>query len=209
MKRLAALALFGLSGSATGIVVARILTAFIPRCGYDCESDSFGIAFLSVIGCTLAFLLLGYTFTRGARLTPSRSCTVSATLAVVAILAAGGRYVVELQGRYREAEAARPVVADFDFMYMAIAMRDVQTYTMAEGGAAKHAMVIPQWERCVIDGAWCDKQPRQAHMRCKGGVVYVDEPDWKAFSLIRRENLPGAIAMKSMNLCAPDNIPEP
>jgi hypothetical protein len=45
-------------------------------------------------------------------------------------------------------------------------------------------------------------------MRCKGGVVYVDEPDWKAFSPIERENLPGAAALKSMNLCAADNLPE-
>ncbi len=45
-------------------------------------------------------------------------------------------------------------------------------------------------------------------MRCKGDVVYVNEPDWKAFFLIPKENLPGAIAMRSMNLCAPDNVPD-
>jgi hypothetical protein len=62
--------------------------------------------------------------------------------------------------------------------------------------------------RLPIDGALCDTQPRLAQMRCKGGVVYVDEPDWKAFSPIERENLPGAAALKSMNLCAADNLPE-
>ncbi|WP_434715580.1 hypothetical protein [Paraburkholderia sp. A3RO-2L] len=114
----------------------------------------------------------------------------------------------ELHAHYQHAQAARPVVANFDFMYMAIATRDVQTYTKAEGSAAKPTRIVPQWERCVIDGPPCNGHPKQAHVLCKSGVVYVNEPDWKAFSLIPRENLPGAIAMRSMNLCAPGNFPD-
>lgn len=208
MRRLASLALFGLSGCAIGIAVASILLASMPRCGYDCENHSFGVVSLSLVGCTLAFLSLGYAFTRGARLTLLRTFAVSGALALVAILAASGDYVFELHSRYREAEADRPVVADFDFMYMAIAMRDVQTYTKTKGGAARPVSIIPQWQRCVIDGAWCDTQPRQAHMRCKSGVVYVNETDWKGFSLIPQENLKGAIAMKSMSLCVSGNVPD-
>jgi hypothetical protein len=45
-------------------------------------------------------------------------------------------------------------------------------------------------------------------MRCKEGIVYVNEQDWRAFSLIPQENLPGAVAMTSMNLCAPGNVPD-
>jgi hypothetical protein len=208
VKRLASLILFCLSGFATGIAVATILLAFVPQCGYDCENRSVGVVFLSVTGCTFAFPLLGYAFTRRARGTPLRTFAISAALAAIAILTASAHYLFELHARYREAQAAVPVSADFDFMYMAIATRDVKAYAKAEGGAVRPTSVIPQWQRCVIDGAWCDTQPRLAHMRCKGGVVYVNEADWKAFSLIARENLPGAVALKSMNLCAADNLPE-
>jgi hypothetical protein len=209
VRRIASLALFSISGCGTGLAITALLLAFVPRCGYDCENYSFSVAFVSVVGCTLAFLLVGYAFTRSARLTAVRALAISVALAAIAILAAGGRYVSELHTRYQEAQAARPVVADFDFMYMAIATRDVKTYTQAKDGKAMRTSVIPQWQRCAVDGASCDGRPKQAHMRCKGGVVYVNEPDWKAFSLIPQENLPGAIAMKSMNLCEPDNVPDP
>jgi hypothetical protein len=209
MKRLASLVLFGLSGFATGFAVTAILLVFVPRCGYDCENHSIGVAFLSIAGCTVAFPLIGYVFTRGTRLSLLRTVAVSGPLACVAIAAAGGHYVFELRERYVKAEAARPVVPDFDFMYMAIATRRVQTYTKVEDGAIKPAGIIPQWQRCVIAGTWCDEQPKQARMRCKGGVAYVNESDWKAFSLIPQENLKGAIDMKSTDLCAPDNIPDP
>jgi hypothetical protein len=137
-----------------------------------------------------------------------RVILVLAAMILTALLGAGARYVFELHSRYREAEAVGPLVADVDFMYMAIATRGVQTYTKAEGSGPKRAIVISQWQRCLIDGASCDGRPKQAHMRCKAGVVYVNEPDWSAFSLIPQENLPGAVAMKSMKLCAPDNVPE-
>ncbi len=91
---------------------------------------------------------------------------------------------------------------------MAIATRDVQTYTKAEDGDIKPATIIPQWQRCAIDGAWCGKNPRQVHMLCKTGVVYVNEADWKAFSLIPRESLNVAPTMKSMDLCGPNNKAE-
>lgn len=209
MRRLASLLLFGVSGLATGVAVALFLLAFMPKCGYDCENHSFGVAFLSVVGCTLTFLLLGYAFTRGTLHSFPRALVVSAALTVVAIVAASGGYVFQLYGRYRAVEAARPVVADVDFMYMAITTRDVQTYTNAESGVTRRASVIPQWQRCAIDGASCEVHPRQAHMRCKSGVVYVNEPDWNAFSLIPRENLAGANPIRSMSLCAADNETEP
>lgn len=209
MRRLASLLLFGVSGCTTGIVVAFFLLVLTPKCGYECENHSFGVAFLSVVCCTLAFLLLGYAFTRGALLSILRAVVVSATLAVGAIVAAGGEYIFELHGRYRAVESSRPVVADFDFMYMAITTRDVQTYTNAEGGDTRRASVIPQWQRCAIDGASCEGHPRQAHMRCKSGVVFVNEPDWNAFSLIPRENLAGANPIRSMSLCAANNKTQP
>jgi hypothetical protein len=209
VRRFASLVLFGVSGYLTGYAITALLLAFVPRCGYDCENHSFTVASLSVAGSTLAFLLAGYMLTRGARLTVVRTLAASAALAAFALLAASGRYVYELHAHYQKAEAARPVVADFDFMYMAIATRDVQTYTKAKEGTAKLASVIPRWQRCLIDGAWCDGHPKQAHMRCKSGVVYVNEPDWNAFSLIPQENLPGAIPMQSMNLCARGNVPDP
>ena len=208
MRSLASLVLFVLAGITTSIVVAMIVGAFAPPCGLDCESRDASYAINSAFGTVLAFPVLGYLLT--CRKTPStrRILVVLAVLIGSAILAATCRYVVELHARYIEAEAARPVVPDFDFMYMAITTRDVQTYTKAEGGVTKPVSVVPQWQRCVIDGAWCDKEPRQAHMLCKGGVVYVNEADWRAFSLIPQENLYGAVAMRSMNLCAPDNRPE-
>jgi hypothetical protein len=209
MKRLASLVLFGLSGLASGYSVTAILLAFVPRCGYDCENQSFGVAVLAIVGCAVAFPLIGYVFTRGTRLSLLRTVAISGPLACVAIAAAGLHYVFELPELYGKAEAARPVVPDFDFMYMVIATRSVQTYTKAKDGAIKPASIIPQWQRCVVAGAWCDEQPKQARMRCKGGVVYVNESDWKAFSLIPQENLKGAIDMKSMDLCAPDNVPDP
>jgi hypothetical protein len=208
MKRFASLVLFCLCGFATGIAAAILLVAFIPQCGYDCEIIASGRGFLSVVGCTLGFLIFGYAFTRGARLTLLRAAAASTVLAIISILAASGNYVIELRDLYRRAELARPVVPDFDFMYMAITTRDVQTYTKTKGAVMKRVNVIPQWQRCVIDGASCDRKPRQAHMRCKSGVVYVNEVDWKAFSLIPRENLMGAIPMKSMDLCEPDNVPD-
>lgn len=210
MRNLAALTLFAVAGCITAIVVVRILLAFDsnPGCGLDCPSPDLSAALLAGFAIVLTFPILGFMFTRGEHAGIRRAIVVLTALIVVALLAAGVRYVIELHSHYRDAEAARPVVADVDFMYMAIATRDVQTYTRAEGGAVKPASIIPRWQRCVIDGASCDKQPRQAHMRCKSGVVYVDEADWKGFSLIPQENLPRAIAMKSMNLCAADNMPE-
>lgn len=209
VERLAALILFVLAGIATGIGVTLIVGAFStnPGCGLDCATPDATAALLSGLGTVLAFPILGYLFTRGARLRTRRTFAVLATLIVAAIIAAGGRYLVELHAHYQEAEAARPVTPDVDFMYMAIATRDIQTYTKAEDGASKPASVVPQWQRCVIAGARCDKKPRQARMLCKGGVVYIDEADWKDFSLIPRENLEGAVAMKSMDLCAPGNVP--
>ncbi|HKT99917.1 MAG TPA: hypothetical protein VJS30_25840 [Paraburkholderia sp.] len=210
MKKLAAFALFSVAGCMTAIAVVRVLLAFDsnPGCGLDCPSPDLSAALLAGFAIVLIFPSIGFVFTRGKRTGVCRTAVVLVALVSAALLATGVRYAIELHGRYRDAEAARPVVADFDFMYMAIATRDVQTYAKAEGGAVKSTSVIPQWQRCVIDGASCDTQPRQAHMRCKSGVVYVNEPDWKNFSLIPRENLPRAVAMKSMNLCAAGNIPE-
>jgi hypothetical protein len=211
MKTLAVLALFGIAGCVTAIAITNIMLAFDhnPGCGLDCASPAFTAAFLSSAVTVLVFPTFGYLFSRLAKFEFARVIAVLAAMILTALLAAGGYYVLELNARYREAEAARPVEVDFDFMYMAIARRDIRTYTRAEGALAKPVSVIPQWQRCVIAGASCDRKPRQAHMRCKNGVVYVNEDDWKAFSLIPRENLVGAIPMKSMGLCEPDNVPDP
>ncbi|WP_321815203.1 MULTISPECIES: hypothetical protein [unclassified Paraburkholderia] len=187
-----------------------ILLAFDkkPGCGLDCPSARSTVAIYSGILTVLAFPVLSYLLLRQGKDGFRRASVVLAAMIVIALLGAGTHYVIELHEQYRAAETARPVVADFDFMYMAIATRDVQTYTKAEESKPKAASVIPQWQRCVIDGASCDRQTVQAHMRCKAGVVYVNQADWQAFALIPRENLRGAVAMKSMNLCAPDNTPD-
>ncbi|WP_459624451.1 hypothetical protein [Burkholderia sp. 3C] len=202
--------LFTVAGCVTAIAVSRILLAFDrnPGCGFDCPTPGLTMALSWGAAIALIFPVAGLACARFAGSEPRRIVAVATALIGAALFGAGARYVVELHEHYREAEAARPVMADVDFMYMAIATRDVRTYTRAEGGALRAAGVIPQWQRCAIDGASCDGRNKQAHMRCKNGMVYVDEPDWNAFSLIPRENLPGAVAMKSMNLCAPDNMPD-
>jgi hypothetical protein len=211
VKRLAALAGFLVVGFATAIAVVQIVGAFDhnPGCGLDCASLDSSFALLSGFVTVLLFPIAGYILTRGDRLTARRTLVILAALVTTAVLAASCRYVFELHSRYVEAEAASSIKPNLDFMYMAIATRDVQTYTKSENGHFKPASIVPQWQRCAIDAAWCDKKPRQAHMLCKTGVVYVNEADWNAFSLIPQERLDVAPAMKSMNLCAANNIVEP
>jgi hypothetical protein len=210
VKKFVVFVLFTVVGCMTAIAVSSLLLAFDrnPGCGLDCPTPGLTAALSWGAAIALIFPIAGFVCARLASSEPRRIVVVLAVLVGSSLLGASARYVFELRDHYREAEAARPVVADFDFMYMAIATRDVQAYTKPKEGTAKPVSVIPQWQRCVIGGAWCDGHPKQAHMRCKGGVVYVNESDWRAFSLIPQENLPGAIAMKSMNLCAPDNVPE-
>jgi hypothetical protein len=210
VKKFVVFVLFTVAGCITAIAVSSLLLAFDrnPGCGLDCPTPGLTAALSWGVAIALIFPVVGLVCARLASSEPRRIVVVLAVLVGIALLGASARYVFELHDHYREAEAARPVVADFDFMYMAIATRDVQTYTKPKEGTAKPVSVIRQWQRCVIGGAWCDGHPKQAHMRCKGGVVYVNESDWRAFSLIPQENLPGAIAMKSMNLCAPDNVPD-
>lgn len=147
MKRLEALAVFTVTGCMTAIAVVRILLAFDdnPGCGLDCPSPGLSVALLAGFAIALIFPIFGFIFTRGEHTGVRRASVILVGLIATALLAAGVRYTIELRGRYRDAEAAKPVVADFDFMYMAIAKRDVQTYTKAEGGAVKPANVIPQW----------------------------------------------------------------
>ncbi|MFL9897301.1 hypothetical protein PQR71_03915 [Paraburkholderia fungorum] len=206
MKRLAALVMFAVIGAVTGTVAACIVLVFAPVCGYDCESYATGIWFFITVACFVAFPLFGHVFTRGIRLSSRRGSIVARGLVTTVLFGAGCFYVVDLHRRYADAEAARPVSTDVDFMYMSIATRDVQTYTKASNGKVKPLSVIPQWQRCAVDGAWCDTNPKQAHMRCKAGVVYVNAADWSAFSLIPKENIPGAVPMKSMKLCEPDAV---
>lgn len=208
MKRLAALVMFAVIGVMTATVAACIVLAFSPLCGYDCENRAAGIWVVMTAACLIGFPLLGHVFTRGARLTIKRGSIVAVGLVTTVSLGAGCFYVVDLHRHYVDAEADRPVRADFDFMYMSIATRDVQTYTKAVNGETKPLTVIPQWQRCAIDGAQCDTNPKQVYMRCKAGVVYVNAADWPAFSLVPRENIQGAVPMKSMNLCEPGNVPD-
>lgn len=208
MKTALALVIFAVIGAITGTIAACIVLAFSLMCGYDCENYATGVWFFITGACLIGFPLLGHVFTRGTRLTVKRGSIVAAGLMSTVLGGALCFYVVDLHRHYADAEAARPVSADVDFMYMSIATRDVQTYTKAANGSVKPLTVIPQWQRCAIDGAWCDTNPKQAHMRCKAGVVYVDVADWSAFSLVPKENIPGAVPMKSMNLCEPGNVPD-
>ncbi|WP_423371748.1 hypothetical protein [Burkholderia sp. LMG 32019] len=208
MNRAVSLLAFAFTGIASGYAAAGLMLAFAPMCGYDCENRSAGI-FISTVGtCLLGFVLVGHLATRRAHVTVKRFSLTALCLSAAVLLAAGCCYVAELHRHYREAEAARPVQTDFDFMYMAIVTREVPTYSKASRGSVAVSGTIPRWQRCAIDGAWCDTQPRQAHMRCKTGEVYVNEADWPAFSLIPEENIRGAVPMKSMKLCAPGNIPD-
>lgn len=206
MKRLAALLVFAAMGTFAGTIAACVVLTFAPVCGYDCENRSFAIWLLITAACFTGFMVFGYLFTRGARLTFRGVSLAAVFLTTTVLFGATCFYVVDLRRHYADAEAARPVSANFEFMLMSIATRDVQSYTTAENGAVKPLAVISQWERCALDGAWCDTKPRQAHLLCKAGVVYVNEADWSAFTLIPKENLRGSIPMKSMNLCAADNI---
>lgn len=208
MKRLAALVFFAALGTGAGLIAARIALAFKPVCGYECDIRSFGIWFAITGGCLIGFPVLGQAFTRGLRLTPGRIAGLSIFLVTSVLFGVACFYVVDLRTRYADAEVARPVWSDFDFMYMTITKRDVQAYTKAAGGIATPLTVIPQWQRCALDGAWCDTNPKKAHMRCKSGEVYVNEADWSALALIPTENIRGAVPMKSTNLCAPGNIPD-
>ncbi|WP_321889938.1 hypothetical protein [Paraburkholderia bannensis] len=208
MRRFAALLLFGGAGFLVGMVLTSSLLAFSPVCGYYCGNHDAGVAIVSTLGSTLLFLLAGYFLTRTPRLSRSRALLISGTLSLAGLLIASLLYVCALTHRYRDAESARPVTPDIDFMYMAIATREVQAYTKSDGGTPKPAGMISQWKRCTIAGAWCNKRPYQAYMRCKDGIRYVNEPDWNAFALIPHENFPGAVPMKSMRLCEPGNVPE-
>ncbi|WP_052321460.1 hypothetical protein [Ralstonia sp. A12] len=191
------------------MVVVRIMTVFDhnPGCGLDCASPELEAALLTGLATVLMFPILGALLTRGEKLTARRVVVVSAALMIGFILAATCHYVFQLRAHYVAAEKARPIQPDLDFMYMAIAIRDVQAYAAPEAGQSSAASMIPQWQRCAIGGASCEKRPRQVQMLCKIGVVFVRESDWKNFSLIPQENVFGAIPLKSMNLCAPDNRP--
>ncbi|WP_446903420.1 hypothetical protein [Burkholderia sp. YIM B11467] len=208
MNRAVSLLALAFAGTASGYAATKLILAFAPVCGYDCENRSAGI-FIMVVGtCLLSFVLIGHLATRRAQVTVKRLSLTALFLSATALLAGSGYYIAELHRHYREADAARPVQANFDFMYMAITTREVPTYSKASRGSVAISGAIPRWQRCAIDGAWCDTRPRQAHMRCKTGEVYVDEADWPAFSLIPEENIRGAVPMKSMKLCAPGNIPD-
>lgn len=208
MRQCLALFLLTASGLMSGYTASLLILAFNPACGYDCESRAIGIFFLVAVGCALGFPLIGYFLMRGHWGNTGRVIAISGALAFLTLALAGGCYVAQLWSREADAQAARPVRANFDFMYMAIATRDVQGLTRPAHDQVKPTVVIPQWERCAIDGAWCDTPRRQAHMLCKGGEVYVDEKDWPAFALIPKENLTGAVPLKSMRLCAAGNAPD-
>ncbi|MEQ5843080.1 hypothetical protein BWP39_20885 [Paraburkholderia acidicola] len=202
MKRFLALVFFAAVGLAAGWLASGLFLAFSPRCGYECENRAFGIFFLATVGGAFGFVLAGHLATRKRRVTAGTVLVVSTVLCLLMLLPAGGLYVWKLHGHYDEAEAARPVKPNLAFLHMTIATRAVRGYTDSDSGPVEPMRTIPQWQRCLIGTAQCKKQPRQAQMLCKDGVVYVNEADWRAFSLIPSENLPGTIALHSMNLCA-------
>lgn len=201
MKRFVAFVFFAAVGLAAGWLASGLFLAFSPRCGYDCENRAFGIFFLATVGGSVGFVLTGHLATRKRPVTVGKVLVVSAALCLLMLLPAGALYVWKLHEHYVEAEAARPVKPSLEFLHMTIATRTVQGYSSSDSGPIKPIRTIPQWQRCLIGTAQCGKQPRQAQMHCKDGVVYVNEADWRAFSLIPSENLPGTIALHSMNLC--------
>ena len=92
------------------------------------------------------------------------------------------------------------VSTDFNFMYMSILTKNgVVAYS--KDNKFGETLNLKQWERCAIDGAFCESGEKKAHMKCKSGEVYVKEQDWDKFKLIPEENLSGVEPIKSMNLC--------
>ncbi|WP_133664579.1 hypothetical protein [Paraburkholderia sp. BL10I2N1] len=197
-----AILVFAIAGLAAGWLASGSFLAFSPRCGYDCENRVFGIFFLTTIGGFFGFALIGHLATRKRHITVKTVLAVNAALCLLMLLPAWGFYTWKLHQHYVEAEAERPVKPNLEFLHMTIATRPVQGYTGSDFGPIEPMRAIPQWQRCLIGTAQCEKRPRQAEMLCKDGVVYVNEADWHAFSLIPSENLPGTIALQSMDLCA-------
>jgi hypothetical protein len=142
---------------------------------------SFAFAGL-VAGGLFGFVLIGHLATRKRHLTVWLVAAVSTALSALMLLPAGGLYVWKLHGRYVEAEAARPVKPSLDFLHMTITTRAVQAYTGSDFGPVKPMRTIPQWQRCLVGTAQCEKRPRQAQMLCKDGVVYVDEARIQSYS---------------------------
>ncbi|RQR57835.1 hypothetical protein DIE19_21030 [Burkholderia sp. Bp9126] len=134
MNRIATLSVFAIAGAMSGWAASRLTLAFAPVCGYDCESQTFGTSVAATGGCLIGFVLIGHLFTRRARLTITYVLMTASSLSTATLLVARGHYVAERRARYEDAEAARPVTTNFDFMYMAIATREVQTYGNASQG---------------------------------------------------------------------------
>lgn len=187
-------------GAAVGIVASMLFTAFIPVCGEDCSSAALAYWLLSTVGAIAVFGSVSVILSRRAVPSIRRSIWLFTILSALFIAPAAGHYVYTLHSKYLRLAAIAPVQPDTEFLHMAIATRNVHGVTGVDYGLIKPLREISQWERCLVGTARCEN-PKQAQMRCKGGVVYVNENDWPAFSLIQQENLPGAIPLDSMRLC--------
>lgn len=201
MKRIGYLFLAAILGAIVGLLSAMLLTAFIPACGEDCVSQALATLMYCVAGGMALFVGTAAVSARRA-IPPARQGVIGGlVLAVLCLLPSLGYYVLTLQSECRTAKAAAPVAPDADFPHMAIATRPVQSWSDARRGPVRPGEMIGQWEKCLIGTARCDASPRQAEMRCHAGIVYVDESNWPAFSLIPKEDAPGISPLKSMRLC--------
>ncbi len=200
MKRVLFILVVTAIGFAVGIAASLLFTAFIPICGEYCASTALAYWLFDTVGAILVFGSISVMLSRRAIPSMRLSIRLIAILSALFIAPAAGHYVYTLHSIYLRLAAIAPVQPDIEFLHMVIATRRVQGVTGADPGAIKPLREISQWERCVIGTARCEN-PKQAQMRCKGGVVYVNENDWSAFSLIQKENLPGTIPLDSMQLC--------
>jgi hypothetical protein len=88
VKRLVALLVFAVTGTFAGTIAGCMMLTFAPVCGYDCENRSFGIWFLITVTCFMGFMVFGYLFTRGARLTSRRVSLVAVFLTTTVLFGA-------------------------------------------------------------------------------------------------------------------------
>ena len=188
-------------GLAVGFGAAVLVSAFSPVCGEDCSGRTLAAFAWVMAGAALCFALTSWLLSR--RAWPTLLVVVQAwtALGFLFLLPAALYYVQQLHSGYRRLEAIAPVQPTTDFFHMAIATREVQGFMDAGQGSARHIVLIPAWERCLIGAERCDASPRQVEVYCKAGVVNVNETDWPAFVLIPAQNAPGVAPLKSMRLC--------
>ncbi len=200
MKRIGSAIFMAGAGLLVGVFSSAALLAFAPQCGYDCESNRVGFFVLTEISCFALFLLIGYLAFRKSAPTIRQLLTVCGVASLVVLVPSWANYVWNLQSRYRQLEAEQSPKPSVDFAHMVIATRAVPTATV--DSSVESRQKIAPWARCLVGTVDCMGKPRRAQMLCKGGVEYVDEEHWNAFTPIPTENLAGISPLPSMkDLC--------